>query len=318
MHEKKVLPFVFANLASTLVWASADMRLSSAHNLFALPQQSLLSHLMQRIALEKKLFSFLYLKHNTHATQKIFFPASPSLSKDSQRTRFFDHHNRLSVVDEFVSVCRCRLSKSVSWKHFYFATYFYLMSGCDATSLLVVNKSFAFFILRYSLSVCASGADFLRCFSACQALRRIGGNRQLWVIFRKSEIAHTLFILDESFAHFLCIFCMRKHQFYQIYPRSFQDSNGDGIGDLKGIMQRLDHLKEAGISATWLSPIFKSPMAGKWCVAPFETLISVSSLFIALFIHRLWLWHLRLSCNSARIRNNGGLWFAYTKSDRAG
>ncbi|XP_070505133.1 maltase 2-like isoform X2 [Chironomus tepperi] len=48
--------------------------------------------------------------------------------------------------------------------------------------------------------------------------------------------------------------------FYQIYPRSFADSNGDGIGDLKGITSRLSHLKEAGVGATWLSPIFKSPM----------------------------------------------------------
>jgi alpha-glucosidase len=49
--------------------------------------------------------------------------------------------------------------------------------------------------------------------------------------------------------------------FYQIYPRSFQDSNGDGIGDLKGITQRLDYLKGLGITAFWLSPIYKSPMA---------------------------------------------------------
>jgi alpha-glucosidase len=48
---------------------------------------------------------------------------------------------------------------------------------------------------------------------------------------------------------------------YQIYPRSFQDSNGDGIGDLKGIIQRLDYLKWLGISAIWLSPIYPSPMA---------------------------------------------------------
>lgn len=48
--------------------------------------------------------------------------------------------------------------------------------------------------------------------------------------------------------------------FYQIYPRSFQDSDGDGIGDLKGVTSRLYHLKEAGVGATWLSPIFKSPM----------------------------------------------------------
>jgi alpha-glucosidase len=48
---------------------------------------------------------------------------------------------------------------------------------------------------------------------------------------------------------------------YQIYPRSFQDSNGDGIGDLNGIRSRLDHLVELGIDAIWLSPIFPSPMA---------------------------------------------------------
>ena len=48
---------------------------------------------------------------------------------------------------------------------------------------------------------------------------------------------------------------------YQIYPRSFQDSDGDGIGDLKGIEQRLDYLRELGVDAIWLSPIFPSPMA---------------------------------------------------------
>ncbi|HEY3296083.1 MAG TPA: alpha-amylase family glycosyl hydrolase [bacterium] len=48
---------------------------------------------------------------------------------------------------------------------------------------------------------------------------------------------------------------------YQIYPRSFQDSNGDGIGDLPGILQRLDYLRYLGVDAIWLSPIFPSPMA---------------------------------------------------------
>lgn len=46
---------------------------------------------------------------------------------------------------------------------------------------------------------------------------------------------------------------------YQIYPKSFQDSNGDGIGDLRGIISRLDYLKELGIDIVWLSPIYKSP-----------------------------------------------------------
>ncbi|XP_078590148.1 maltase A3-like [Branchiostoma floridae x Branchiostoma japonicum] len=47
---------------------------------------------------------------------------------------------------------------------------------------------------------------------------------------------------------------------YQIYPRSFQDSNGDGIGDLRGIERRIDYLEYLGVEAVWLSPIFKSPM----------------------------------------------------------
>ena len=48
---------------------------------------------------------------------------------------------------------------------------------------------------------------------------------------------------------------------YQIYPRSFQDSNGDGVGDLAGIEQRLDYLLKLGINAVWLSPVYPSPMA---------------------------------------------------------
>jgi alpha-glucosidase len=49
--------------------------------------------------------------------------------------------------------------------------------------------------------------------------------------------------------------------FYQIYPRSFQDTDGDGVGDLAGILRRLPYVKSLGVDAIWLSPIFPSPMA---------------------------------------------------------
>lgn len=52
----------------------------------------------------------------------------------------------------------------------------------------------------------------------------------------------------------------QKDVVYQIYPRSFQDSNGDGVGDLRGIMERLDYLQWLGVKNIWLSPIYPSPM----------------------------------------------------------
>ena len=53
----------------------------------------------------------------------------------------------------------------------------------------------------------------------------------------------------------------QKGIIYQIYPRSYQDSNGDGVGDLNGIISRLDYLQWLGIDAVWISPIYPSPMA---------------------------------------------------------
>lgn len=53
----------------------------------------------------------------------------------------------------------------------------------------------------------------------------------------------------------------RKAVVYQVYPRSFMDGDGDGVGDLRGIISRLDHLERLGIDAVWISPIYPSPMA---------------------------------------------------------
>ena len=51
----------------------------------------------------------------------------------------------------------------------------------------------------------------------------------------------------------------KKEIMYQIYPRSFKDSNGDGIGDLRGIIEKLDYIKSLGVDIIWLSPVYQSP-----------------------------------------------------------
>jgi len=52
----------------------------------------------------------------------------------------------------------------------------------------------------------------------------------------------------------------KKSVVYQIYPKSFRDGNGDGVGDIRGIIEKLPYLKDLGVGVAWLSPIFASPM----------------------------------------------------------
>ena len=59
----------------------------------------------------------------------------------------------------------------------------------------------------------------------------------------------------------MCAAWWKERVFYQIYPRSFQDSNGDGIGDIPGMIARLDYLKWLGVGAVWLCPVYDSPNA---------------------------------------------------------
>ncbi len=62
---------------------------------------------------------------------------------------------------------------------------------------------------------------------------------------------------------------------YQIYPKSFKDTNGDGIGDIQGIIEKLDYLQDLGVNAIWLCPCYKSPghdngydISDYRCIAP--------------------------------------------------
>ena len=77
---------------------------------------------------------------------------------------------------------------------------------------------------------------------------------------------------------------------YQIYPKSFYDSNGDGIGDLQGIIQKLDYLKDLGVDIVWISPIYPSPFADQgYDISDYYNIdpsFIIRSLFTASLIYR--------------------------------
>uniref|UniRef100_A0A336LNX6 CSON015621 protein n=1 Tax=Culicoides sonorensis TaxID=179676 RepID=A0A336LNX6_CULSO len=75
------------------------------------------------------------------------------------------------------------------------------------------------------------------------------------VAIMKSPIIFIIFAIHSVYAQ-------KWHEnanFYQIYPRSFKDSDGDGIGDIQGVISNLRYLQELGIDGIWLNPIMKSP-----------------------------------------------------------
>ncbi|XP_028129735.1 maltase A1 [Diabrotica virgifera virgifera] len=74
----------------------------------------------------------------------------------------------------------------------------------------------------------------------------------LWICCLQSSKAYHLSTDDEWW---------KTATFYQIYPKSFKDSDGNGIGDLQGVIEKLDYIKDLGVTGVWLSPIFKSPQA---------------------------------------------------------
>ena len=83
----------------------------------------------------------------------------------------------------------------------------------------------------------------------------------------------------------------KKAVVYQIYPMSFKDSNGDGMGDLGGVLEKVDYLKKLGVDIVWMTPIYESPwmtmamisviiIRSIRCLAPWSSLNSFWTLFM--------------------------------------
>ena len=108
---------------------------------------------------------------------------------------------------------------------------------------------------------------------------------------------------------------------YQVYPRSFKDSNGDGIGDLKGITSKLDYIKSLGVDVVWINPIFSSPNADngydisdyKGIMKEFGTMEDFDSLLSGMHRRKLKL-VLDLVVNHSSNKNK---WFLESKSSRS-
>lgn len=75
------------------------------------------------------------------------------------------------------------------------------------------------------------------------------------------KLLFALYFFCTSALSLVCGDWRENGNYYQIYPRSFKDSDGDGIGDLNGVAEKVQYLKDLGMDGVWLSPILQSPMA---------------------------------------------------------
>src|SRR5690606_26723595 len=91
----------------------------------------------------------------------------------------------------------------------------------------------------------------------CPETHRIGPHRRRW---ERGMIMAAAVLKQDDAAATPAHEWWRGGTIYQIYPRSFADSNNDGIGDLAGITARLSSIRSLGVDAIWISPFFKSPM----------------------------------------------------------